>query len=181
MDDLYDKPVFKGYSLWLCSADAALQAYLRSVVDALADEYNSPKWDPHITLIGSVALDPEELLERLSTLSSSRSLSVTLPNVAIKDLYFQCVMAKVEETWELMELNRKARDLFGKTGDPSFWPHMSLVYGHFGEDEKRAMAKRIEENWDVVGRTVRIDRIQVWNTNGKPESWTKVGEVLLQP
>jgi hypothetical protein len=95
---------------------------------------------------------------------------------------FQCVMAKVEETPELMSLNSTFRNVFPREEGP-YWPHLSLVYGDLGEDVRSRVQTEIKENksWDIVGSDVLVDCIEIWDTSGETHTWSKVGDVQLQP
>ncbi|KAJ3411563.1 hypothetical protein HDV05_002032 [Chytridiales sp. JEL 0842] len=93
----------------------------------------------------------------------------------------KCVMAKVEETKDLLSLNTHLRTLFPRDEEP-YWPHLSLVYGDLSDKVKTRIRDEIRANkaWDVVGSDVFVDRIEVWNTQGQVPTWTKVGMVELE-
>ncbi|KAJ1552642.1 hypothetical protein HK405_010543, partial [Cladochytrium tenue] len=169
-------------------------------------------WQPHITLLGMLRVPAADLLAKLQDVAKSTPpISVRLVDIVTKDLYFQacqnasyplsvalllhvfltsqcqCVMAKVEETPELMRLNAAVRDrlLPPPTEPEPYWPHLSLVYGDIPEATRAALRDEIAARGDwpaggLLDAVVLVDRVQAWVTDGAPESWTLVGEVKLE-
>ncbi|KAJ3326912.1 hypothetical protein HDU76_012531 [Blyttiomyces sp. JEL0837] len=137
------------------------------------------KWQPHVTLIGQITLPKDEAIRKVGEIASKTSaFEVKLTDIVIKDMFFQllkqCVMAKVEETNAVMSLNAQYRTAFPRNEGP-FWPHLSLVYGNLEPAVRERVQKEIRQNYpNLVGETVRIAEIEMWNTEGEVSSWEQV-------
>jgi hypothetical protein len=77
-------------------------------------------------------------LPQFSNLSLSFNIT-QVKSVEQKQLFFQSIFAKMEESQEVMKANQSAREVFGRTGDAPYMPHLSLVYS----DMKAADKKKI--------------------------------------
>jgi hypothetical protein len=62
----------------------------------------------------------------------------------------------------------------------TYWPHLSLVYGNVPlETCHRIQTELCEMEPPIVGRVMHVDRIEIWDTQGEPSQWTRVGSVQL--
>ncbi|KAJ3298695.1 hypothetical protein HDU79_008188 [Rhizoclosmatium sp. JEL0117] len=173
-----------GLSLWIGPPkDSDLYKKLDDIVGHFSSKLSSPKWAPHITLLGSVVATPEEAATKIKQAAASHGpFKVTLTELVTKDLFFQCVMAKSEETKELLELNAALRAVYPPPHSEPYWPHLSLVYGDLSAETKQNVIDEIKNNADwagIVGSVVEVNVIELWNTEGPVENWKKVGEVTL--
>eukprot|EP00744_Colponema_vietnamica_P012911 GILI01018116.1.p2 GENE.GILI01018116.1~~GILI01018116.1.p2 ORF type:complete len:208 (+),score=17.90 GILI01018116.1:723-1346(+) len=173
--DLYNSANFAGYSLWL-RASGETQERCRTIVKKYASplHFDSLTFEPHVTLLAALAeFSEEEVFEKCAELSRQiRPFTVTLSHIEAKDLYFQCVFARVEETADVMGSNQCAREVFNRHNDPSFMPHMSLVYGNFPMEKKLTVFDELNEQ--IRGVSFEVDCIELWNTEGPCNTWTLV-------
>ncbi|KAJ3109816.1 hypothetical protein HDU97_000046 [Phlyctochytrium planicorne] len=171
-----------GFSLWIGPpSKSSLFHDIKEVVHAYSKKLGTPEWQGHITLLGQVEDPIEDLTARLSDLCKNiKPFTVGLTDIVIKDQFFQCVMAKIEETSELMELNRKVQALFPGDRAP-YWPHLSLVYGDLTQEQRLEVQQELRETkeWAIVGSRAEIKVIEIWSTEGPVSNWYKAGEVPL--
>ncbi|KAI9359338.1 RNA ligase/cyclic nucleotide phosphodiesterase [Zopfochytrium polystomum] len=174
-----------GLSLWIGPPSSSpLATRLQAIVDKYANELGTPK----VILESGVTLDAAETARRLRDVASRTGpLKLQLTDIVVKDMYFQCVMAKVEESDSLMKLNRECVDILLPEQDrrEPYWPHLSLVYGNLSADMKARVQKELRAlgRWDgggVVGAVVEVASIDIWKTEGAPELWTMEGSVALK-
>ncbi|KAI9342617.1 2',3'-cyclic-nucleotide 3'-phosphodiesterase [Obelidium mucronatum] len=174
-----------GLSLWIGPPKGSvLDRKLNDIVSHFSSKLGTPKWGPHITLLGSVVATAEQATLKIQQAVQGRgSFKVPLVDLVTKDFYFQCVMAKAEETAELMSLNALLRTVYPPPHSEPYWPHLSLVYGDLDAKTKDQIVEEIKSNkeWsDIVGSVVEVSEIQLWNTEGAVDNWKLVGTVSLQ-
>ncbi|KAI9103810.1 RNA ligase/cyclic nucleotide phosphodiesterase [Phlyctochytrium arcticum] len=129
------------YSLWLCPSNQETNQTLRHVITTFSDRLGTPKWNPHITLQGGIEDSLDKVIERTQLVAKGiEPFTLTLDDVCIKELYFQCVMATPAPHTFLTNLNALTRHIFNKVNDPPFWPHLSLIYGDLDGSVKQALA-----------------------------------------
>ncbi|KNC99619.1 uncharacterized protein SPPG_05005 [Spizellomyces punctatus DAOM BR117] len=169
------------YSLWLCPSEPTVQSYLKKVIDTFSDRLDTPKWNPHITLLGGINTSKEDVIALTRKVADAgANFNVTLSDIATKDLYYQCVMAVPHPSDPLIELNTTARKVFEKEDQPLFWPHLSLIYGDLDKELKREIAEEVKKEFNVVGQIVDVKSIQIWSTTGSPEKWEFIAETPLK-
>merc|ERR1712107_75066 len=93
-----------------------------------------------------------------------------------------------KRTDTVVAANDFARRIFlERKTDPPYLPHMSLVYGDFDEDIKRSQiipdiqhAISCAEKETVAAiKTIPVDSIEVWSTQGDVSEWYKVESIPL--
>ena len=128
------------YALWIMPAGAAY-TLTDGYIARLSGTYNLPKFEPHVTLLGSV---------HVPDVSALQDLTRSLPPFEIRlasqpqflDEYFRCLFLKADQTPALMETFARASQLFGDTDGPYF-PHLSLAYGDLPLETKREMIREL--------------------------------------
>ncbi|HNS65048.1 MAG TPA: hypothetical protein PKJ26_00980 [Candidatus Woesebacteria bacterium] len=104
---------------------------LNSVMSALAQEFNTPEFVPHVTLIPERWATLSEIVAFAQEIAKliSKPIPVTLAEVGIGETYFKCVFFTVVETPELLLLAKRAREVFGVTFEEvPFRAHFSMLY-----------------------------------------------------
>jgi Cyclic phosphodiesterase-like protein len=115
------------YSIWLLP-QAAQEQTLQAVIDGLADQHGTVRFQPHLTVCGSLrniaALDAASASVRQS---GSLPLSVTVTGVASgAESPFRAVFAEVENSRGLRDFRETLRDMTG--AGELHPPHISLFY-----------------------------------------------------
>ena len=115
------------YSIWLLPQTAQKQA-LQAVIDALADQYRTVRFQPHLTVCSALqntaALDAAAAYVRRSGLLP---FSATVTGVGSgSESPFRAVFVEVENSPELQEFRKSLRDLTG--AGELHAPHISLLY-----------------------------------------------------
>lgn len=104
---------------------------LNSAMSALAQEFNTPEFIPHVTLIPERWATLAEIVAFSQEIAKtiSKPIPITLAEVGVGETYFKCVFFTVVETPELLLLAKKARDVFGVTFEEvPFRAHFSMLY-----------------------------------------------------
>jgi hypothetical protein len=115
------------YSIWLLPQAAQEQA-LQPIIDGLADQHGTVRFQPHLTVCGSLrnisALDAASAYVRQS---GSLPLKVTVTGVASGvESPFRAVFAEVENSRGLRDFRETLRDMTG--AGELHPPHISLLY-----------------------------------------------------
>jgi 2'-5' RNA ligase len=115
------------YSIWMLPQTAQEQA-LQAVIDTLADQYGTVRFQPHLTVCSSLqnaaALDAASAYVRRSGLLP---FTATIRGVGSgSESPFRAVFAEIENSPALQEFRETLRDLTG--GGELHPPHISLLY-----------------------------------------------------
>jgi hypothetical protein len=115
------------YSIWLLPQAAQEQA-LQAVINGLADQHETVRFQPHLTICGSLrniaALDAASAYVRQSGLLP---LTTTITGVASGvESPFRAVFAEVEDSRALRDFRETLRDMTG--AGELHPPHISLLY-----------------------------------------------------
>ncbi len=123
---------------------------LKGLILNLSRRYGTVDFEPHVTLIGGLEGNEQELAAKSEELARTAPFRVRLlPNPEHSDEYFKCVFLRCEKTPELAELNRMAVSLFGRADGPEFAPHLSLVYGRLGPTAREEIVRELAPGFAV--------------------------------
>ncbi|MDB5265644.1 MAG: cyclic phosphodiesterase-like protein [Parcubacteria group bacterium] len=166
----------EGYHLFLEPSGATAES-LKASIAALAEEFGGPTFPPHVTLLSGIATEEEEVLiektEQLAALTVPFSL--TLGEAGTEDAYFRALYLKVQESEALVLFHAHASELFSMQDASTFMPHLSLLYGNYPEERKRAALAALL----VPEGSFSIDRISLYRTEGTVADWQKVADLSL--
>ncbi|KAI8919414.1 RNA ligase/cyclic nucleotide phosphodiesterase [Powellomyces hirtus] len=184
MSSLQTMQETENFSLWLPPASAGR---LKSIIDALSSELHTPKWNPHITLLGGITTSRAKAVELAKKVAQqARRFTVELTDVTSQPTYFQAVTATPTPRDKLDRLHDVAKGIFSNVlrdgnREEAFRPHLSLVYGNLGDDVKERVMGPLRESGDsergVLGSEVELSVVQVWKICQAVENWEMVGEV----
>src|SRR5262245_22106606 len=156
-----------GVSLWLVP-EGSERAALDALVARLASLHPAPAFAAHVTLLAGVELPEDEVVAR------SEALARALPPLGVRfagaggfDEYFRALFLRVELTAALLGANARARAVFGRHGDPPFFPHLSLWYGRAAAEERARLV-------DAIGSVIEgfeARRLSIVRTRGPVEEW----------
>ncbi len=166
----------KGYSLWLMPTGEAYDK-LSGLIKRLANEYNAPFFEPHVTLLGEAMQSNEDVLKKAEKLvSGQRPFPITLSTVEYQDFYFRTLFVRAEKTDQLQALHDYAKEVFEMQDIPDYMPHLSLMYGNFPQAVKDKIIETIGRDQAMV---FTISAIHLLKTNGEVSAWHKVKEFPL--
>jgi hypothetical protein len=149
-------------------------------IDGLALRLGTPRFEPHVTLLGGVLAPGEQVIEKTRTLTAELGpIRLQLTRPGGRDEFFRCLFLEVEAEPALADAHRRARELFGKSDEPPFFPHMSLVYGGLAPEAKNALLLELESDASWRGATLASE-LRVVLTEGSVEEW-RVLETLPMP
>ena len=171
-----DRTKEETYSLWLMPTGQTRDG-LKKLISELSKKYSTPRFEPHVTLIGEIqslltAARPKT--EKLATLI--KPFEIRLREVAYLDQYFRCVFVKAEKTTALMNAHSIAHIEFEQNNTKSYMPHLSLVYGDLATSTKRRI---IHEIGKELVLDFGVTDIHLYYTGGKPKEWHPIFSTRL--
>ena len=147
------------YSVWLMPESDWAREFKR-IVDDLADRFETPRFVPHLTLIGGQPFDRVDLGRRVKSLvAGSRSIWRPIVDVTLGDAYFRSFYALFGAEGALLSLKQRTDRAVLGVEQAGFIPHVSLLYGTVEAGRKAAAGVEIRAK--LTGQTVRFDRIEI--------------------
>lgn len=161
----------KGYTLWL-QPDGEVYKRFAELILKLAKSYNGPIFQPHVTLLGGIEQQEEQVLERTRQLSVGKNpFTVTLEDINYENYYFRTLFVRAALTEPLRELNDQARKLFNME-IPPYMPHLSLLYGTYPRDLKEKIVNEIGKKQSAE---FTAGGIHIIKSTGDESTWHEVG------
>ncbi|KFG68649.1 hypothetical protein JH26_15985 [Microvirga sp. BSC39] len=144
------------HSIWLMPRDEDEQAFA-VIVRNLAKRFDSPVFQPHLTLVEDMPRTCEELKPLLEQLTEGMA-SFTAPVDAVEEssLYYRSFYARFPVSVPLRTLKERAVGLFEVGSLETFMPHISLAYGVPEGSEKTEAVTALRR--DLQGMPVVFDR-----------------------
>lgn len=159
------------YSLWLMPT-GELYHRLAETIARLSDAHDAPKFKPHVTLLGGLAMPEEEILAQTARLAERlKPYRLKLTTLATGEAHFQCLYILVKPTRPVMATHRQAKEVFNRLDEPGYMPHLSLLYGHYPEQVKQAIITGLG---DSLQGEFAADSLHLHNTSGQPHLWSRV-------
>jgi 2'-5' RNA ligase len=156
------------FSLWLMPTGEVYLA-LANLISDLSKKYSSPRFAPHVTLLGELNGSHEEIESRASRLSVNlRPHVIKLSKVEYLDEYFRSLFVRVEETEEVLQANLRARDIFSRRNDAKYFPHLSIMYGNFPSATKDEIIRKIGREFTLE---FEVSSLHLVDTSSRPEDW----------
>ncbi|KAA1073006.1 hypothetical protein PGT21_034583 [Puccinia graminis f. sp. tritici] len=182
-------------SLWLSPTGPDFDR-LKSLIHSLAsDTPGCLPFDPHLTLISDdqvprVPLDQvlqvvsESVKKWKSTLAEGKQLELKFQKIQSGELFYQCVLAAVVPSEELVGLNNELRqslvsDPEARAGFSAYFPHLSIVYGDLDQQQKDVLVERATKSLADFHGFVPTE-ILVVKTSGPSSEWAKLAKISLQ-
>jgi 2'-5' RNA ligase len=166
-----EEPRAKGISLWLMPEGDAHER-LSEIIDRLAVRLGTTPFPPHVTLLPGVLAPPPAVVEGARLLAGDLvPLPVGFSVVDGVDQHFRCLFLPVQDGLSLRSAHSRAARQFGREPDPSFDPHLSLVYGTLDPTEKAGLVAEL-----AGGATTSFEarRLHVWQTDGPVGEWREI-------
>lgn len=170
-----DLPEIGGSVLWL-EPDPSRASHFRKWIMRLSEKYNSPLFDPHITLSRIHDLSPETVKLNLEKIAAQQSAFILNTfSAECREKPYQKIVVPVHENHSLHGLYTTIDEVFGENFSKREDPHLSLLYSNHPCSELREIMRQIyfEPN------ELHIQYITLVNLDGTPETWKKPFRISL--
>ncbi len=159
------------FHLWLMPTGGTCER-LADVINQLSQKHGGPLFEPHVTLLGGMEGEEEEICQKTMRLAQGlRPFEVQLTKPGYQESYFRCLYLHVQETPSLMEAHAQARIIFTQQEELQFQPHLSLLYGTYSADLKEHMIESLDSQAGVVFEATAVHVIKA--THSQPKDWEK--------
>lgn len=171
-----------GYSLWLMPTDEVRDKFSETI-HALAGKYDSPTFEPHITLVGGingVGIDgyEDDLCHMTSAIARlTPSLQIQFADFGYQDTFTRSLYLNTRSDEGLMSANHQARQLLALMPDRNYTPHLSLLYGSLTDEEKLGEIAKLGR---TLPETFEVRRLDLYKSEGFVRDWKKLAEFPLR-
>lgn len=154
-------------SLWLVPQpeDAA---YLQGIIDQLAEKYQAPRFNPHVTLAGRLQVS-EQYQSSLSDLAAATPI-LQMHNHGLDHsaALFRTVYIRTSLGDSLVALRNQVYKLWPENTVKPFMPHISLIYKELTSSERQLIIQALKLKEMFIFDTLAVVRPQ------QPGAWTAV-------
>jgi 2'-5' RNA ligase len=169
-------PVGKGYALWLTPAEPIFNRFAREI-SRLSRELSTPRFDPHVTLLGRILLSEEKALARSARLAGMlKPTRVELSKIAHLDEYFRCLFVTVVGPDSIIKARQTACRVLGRQ-NTVYMPHVSLVYGKLSAAARERIAARMSS---MSGQAFNVRSLALYRVSGAPREWKCIRRFALK-
>ena len=165
------------YHLWLTPEGVARERIAALIVQ-LSKQCGSPRFEPHVTLLGGIEGEEFIICEQTKALAQSlQPIDITLLESACEDSYFRSLYFNVKETSEIFDAHHRAMRLFCIIPQISFQPHLSLLYGLFSLQVKETIIKSLPHD---LPNSFAVSKIQLIRADSEhPANWRAILEIQM--
>jgi Cyclic phosphodiesterase-like protein len=156
------------FAVWLIPAPSD-RRWLSKVIQDYAAEYDTPAFEPHLTLY-SGAIEPEENLQAIVAESIAAESPITLEILGLNyaENFFRTGFIAFALSDRLTQLSCTIRDRLAHPKEYRLEPHLSLMYKDISIEQKRLAMLRFV----VSVQTVAFDTVKVVMPSS--QGWTDV-------
>lgn len=145
------------HSIWLMPCPEHEKMF-SEVVQDLAKRFDSPVFQPHLTLVEDMARTCEELEALLTQVAAGAGpFDAGVETVEESPLYFRSFYARFPVSIPLRAIKERAVTLFGVGSVASFMPHISLAYGVQESPGKSETIAALRQR--LTGISIHFDRV----------------------
>ena len=169
---MYNVPMdlANSYFLWLLAEDEKLAEY-QKIIDSISDEYGTPRFNPHVTLVSGLSGSEVEMENDIVQLClAHKPITLTFNEIDYTHGFFTALFLRAERTAEVNNFNQHARDLLKPLGQGEYDPHMSLCYGELNEEIKQKIITKL--NFSKV--TMTFDKLKLVRGHSDVHQWEEV-------
>ncbi len=169
------------YSLWLMP-EGALQDTLAALIQQVAQQYATPAFPAHTTLLGNVRGSEQQIRAKTQQLGTSFSpFPITLTEVDTTPEYYRALFIRVALSNELARLYEQARNIFQFSPPTEYRPHLSLLYSDLSQAQKDHIIASIQPQLQDLPHTFTANTLHLYTTEGPIATWQPIHSFPLQP
>jgi 2'-5' RNA ligase len=158
--------------------EGAVRDRLALILKRLSSRCKAPEFPPHVTLVGSIVSEHEELIQKSALVAAAiQSITIRLGKIDFRDEYFQTLFVHAGPKAQLQQAYRAACRILGREAAPDFMPHLSLLYGTFPQTLKN---KIIAELGGQLRVQFKVRSLCLYQTQGAVERWRQVAEFEIK-
>lgn len=145
---------------------------LKELIHKLSKQFDTPLFEPHITLLSGLRQNETELIQLADTLAKSLDpFTIELTKTGCHDHYYQSVFVRVKKTQEFVEAQQIAEQLFDCSTDEKYFPHLSLLYGNISQNKKNRALNMMDRDFNI---SFPVHSILLLRSEGSVKEWEKI-------
>ena len=156
-------------AIWLIPSEEDKNFY-QEIINELSKEYNTPVFEPHITLAAVQTATSGQLNKLKSYYNVTLPIKVKLKNLGSLGKYHQQVFISGNGGQRLLNLWQKSLEVL-EMPTFQFMPHLSLLYADL---DKETVQVILDKYKDQLDRTIVIDSIKIMDTGGEVIDWKAI-------
>ena len=161
------------WSVWLMPDNEGRDKY-RNLIRFFSSKYNSPIFQPHVTLYGGLDIDPQSTFSFFKKLILRQNYFTLVPiKIESKDPPWKTLIISLKEEKALSILQNKIHDKFKIYKDYNFDPHLSLAYGDISIKESERDSISLDES-------IRFSDVSLVMTSGNINNWNVIKTFQLK-
>ncbi len=171
----------KEISYWLIPGEPE-KSLLSKIISGLAERFDAPKFEPHLTLY-SGATDDLTLVDEIIAGSTVGISEVVLRSTGIEhsEKFTKAMFVGFEVNGTLARISNELKRLSASPADYRLEPHLSLIYADLSNEVKGALAREIQ-----VPPLTRFNSVQAVRTTADTrtkrdvETWRVLAQTFLE-
>ena len=165
-----------GASVWLIP-QKEISSSISPIISTLSQKYSSPLFEPHITLFNNCELKNNSIELFKKTFREFNEFAMDVTGVDYDNEDFKCVFLSLKLSENFKDFAKKSEFIF-KSSEIELTPHISLIYSHIAEDERKKMANSLSDNFKSIEK-IQIKKAKLYLTSGTVYSWKELASVSL--
>jgi 2'-5' RNA ligase len=164
------------FSLWLMPCGDVYHR-LQELIFRLSQEWSSPLFEPHVTLLGRLEGTEAGLQSETSIIASQlKPMTIQLGTLGFLEEYYRCLFIRVVCSRKLTIAHQSAAEAFCVQKESKFMPHISLVYANLDSTTKLKIIRGIGGSFH---ERFHVASVHLYSTTGPPQNWYRIGEYPL--
>lgn len=168
-----------GYTIWVEPTGKIFKNF-KQTIKALSEEFGTPEFTPHVTILGAIEQPLEQVLKKAAKLASmlkSFEIQLTGEIICEENDWTRTMIVLAKQTPELMQAYKTAAQILGTDTD-IFTPHISLMYS---EDLSLGQRKNIVKqlNKKSLSGKFQVNYLILMDNDGRVEDWREVQKFAL--
>ncbi|HET6886563.1 MAG TPA: hypothetical protein VFH87_01445 [Candidatus Udaeobacter sp.] len=165
---------------WLIPSEPA-RSYYQSLICDLAQRYNAPQFQPHVTV--HVGVDCTDTVDEVLSKAARGCERIVLQTLAVNGSseFTKTLFVHFAMTTELHQLNHSIRTAARDSFDYQLSPHLSLLYRRISMQDRHLLTHSIEVPFPEVafGSLKAVRCVSPTQSRADVEAWRVVAEKPL--
>ena len=153
-------------AIWLVPSEED-KIFYQKIINELSKEYNTPLFEPHITLAAAKSTTSSQLNKLKSYYIASLPIKVNMKNLGSLGKYYQQVFISGDGGQRLLNMWQKSLEVLEMPAY-QFMPHLSLLYGNLHKETVQVILDKYKDELD---RTIVIESVKIMDTGGEVADW----------
>ncbi|MBI5147482.1 MAG: 2'-5' RNA ligase family protein [Thaumarchaeota archaeon] len=161
------------YSIWV-EPTAKDAKYLIQIIRKLAKKYNSPTFNPHITVYSGVR-NVSAAKSAVRNCADMKEFTVETMDLDFSDNLWKTVFINVEKNQELKQIHNTIKKGIPLNAKYEFNPHISLIYKKLDDSQKQGIIDDLK-----IKSKLTFDKITVVVSSKNVEKWEVIDRIVLK-